>query len=111
MKDYLPYAAGVLAGLLVAFLMSSLLALTEHRSSCFSHCCRPSVALSLNAFAVAGPTILEGSMARLKEIVIDCDIPSRVARFWAEALDGYDMMPYDDEELARLCRSRIDTRD
>ena len=34
-------------------------------------------------------------MARLKEIVIDCDIPSRVARFWAEALDGY-------EELARL---------
>ncbi|AUW43238.1 hypothetical protein [Rhizobium leguminosarum] len=29
MKDYLPYAAGVLAGLLVAFLMSSLLALTE----------------------------------------------------------------------------------
>ena len=41
-------------------------------------------------------------MARLKEIVIDCDIPSRVAQFWAEALDGYDMMPYDDEELARL---------
>jgi hypothetical protein len=29
LKDYLPYAAGVLAGLLVAFLMSGLLALTE----------------------------------------------------------------------------------
>ncbi|MBY3089744.1 hypothetical protein HFO72_02675 [Rhizobium laguerreae] len=29
MKDYIPYAAGVLAGLLVAFLMSGLLALTE----------------------------------------------------------------------------------
>ncbi|MBY5365249.1 hypothetical protein HFO91_26665 [Rhizobium leguminosarum] len=29
MKDYLPYAAGALAGLLVAFLLSSLLALTE----------------------------------------------------------------------------------
>lgn len=41
-------------------------------------------------------------MARLKEIVIDCDIPSRVARCWAEALDGYEVMPYDDEELARL---------
>jgi len=41
-------------------------------------------------------------MARLKEIVIDCDIPSRVAQFWAEALDGYEVMPYDDDELARL---------
>ncbi|MGR9246780.1 hypothetical protein [Rhizobium leguminosarum] len=29
MKDYLPYAARVLAGLSVAFLMSGLLALTE----------------------------------------------------------------------------------
>ncbi|MBY3176702.1 hypothetical protein HFO27_19025 [Rhizobium leguminosarum] len=29
MKDYLPYAAGALAGLLVALLMSGLLALTE----------------------------------------------------------------------------------
>ncbi|WP_064683538.1 VOC family protein [Rhizobium bangladeshense] len=41
-------------------------------------------------------------MGRLKEIVIDCDIPSRVARFWAAALDGYQVMPYDDAELARL---------
>ncbi|WP_064695981.1 VOC family protein [Rhizobium aegyptiacum] len=41
-------------------------------------------------------------MGRLKEIVIDCDIPSRVARFWAAALDGYQVMPYDDSELARL---------
>ncbi|MGO7616690.1 VOC family protein, partial [Rhizobium ruizarguesonis] len=38
-------------------------------------------------------------MARRKEIVIDGDIPSRVARVWAEALDGDDGMPYDDEEL------------
>ncbi|WP_197496423.1 hypothetical protein [Rhizobium sp. WYCCWR10014] len=29
MKDYLPYAAGALAGLLVAFFISGLLALTE----------------------------------------------------------------------------------
>ncbi len=41
-------------------------------------------------------------MGRLKEIVIDCDLPSRVARFWAEALDGYAVMPYDDAEIARL---------
>ncbi|MBB4478598.1 MULTISPECIES: VOC family protein [Rhizobium] len=41
-------------------------------------------------------------MGRLKEIVIDCDIPSRVARFWAAALDGYQVMPYDGAELARL---------
>lgn len=41
-------------------------------------------------------------MGRLKEIVIDCDIPSRVARFWAAALDGYEVMPYDDAELAHL---------
>ncbi|MBX5158935.1 VOC family protein [Rhizobium sp. NZLR8] len=41
-------------------------------------------------------------MGRLKEIVVDCDVPSRVARFWAAALDGYEVMPYDDDELARL---------
>ncbi|EYD76733.1 hypothetical protein Rumeso_01691 [Rubellimicrobium mesophilum DSM 19309] len=41
-------------------------------------------------------------MARLKEIVIDSDIPSRLARFWAEALDGYEVLPYDEAELARL---------
>ncbi|MBW9053628.1 VOC family protein [Rhizobium mesosinicum] len=41
-------------------------------------------------------------MGRLKEIVIDCDQPSRVARFWAAALDGYEILPYDDQEIARL---------
>lgn len=41
-------------------------------------------------------------MARLKEIVIDCDIPSRVAGFWAQVLDDYEIAPYDDAELARL---------
>ncbi|WP_184377030.1 VOC family protein [Rhizobium sp. BK619] len=41
-------------------------------------------------------------MAKLKEIVVDCDVPSRVARFWAAALDGYEVMPYDDAEWARL---------
>ncbi|MEZ2132128.1 MULTISPECIES: VOC family protein [unclassified Sinorhizobium] len=41
-------------------------------------------------------------MGRLKEIVIDCDVPSRVARFWAQVLDDYEIAPYDDAELARL---------
>jgi hypothetical protein len=41
-------------------------------------------------------------MGRLKEIVIDCDVPSRLARFWAKALDGYEVMRYDAEELALL---------
>lgn len=41
-------------------------------------------------------------MARLKEVVVDCDVPSKMARFWAEVLDDYDILPYDDEEIARL---------
>lgn len=41
-------------------------------------------------------------MARLADIVIDCAHPAALARFWAAALDGYDIAPYDDEELARL---------
>ena len=39
---------------------------------------------------------------RLKEIVMDADHPAALARFWAEVLDGYSMMPYDDAEIARL---------
>lgn len=41
-------------------------------------------------------------MAALADIVFDCARPARLARFWASALDGYDIAPYDDEELARL---------
>lgn len=41
-------------------------------------------------------------MARLKEIVIDCDHPAKLARFWSAVLDGYRVLPYDDAELARL---------
>jgi hypothetical protein len=41
-------------------------------------------------------------MGRLKEIVIDADHPAKLARFWIEALDEYDIMPYDDAELDRL---------
>jgi hypothetical protein len=41
-------------------------------------------------------------MGTLKEIVIDADVPSKLARFWAEALEGYAVRAYDDEEIARL---------
>lgn len=41
-------------------------------------------------------------MARLHDIVIDGAHPAAVARFWAAALDGYAVAPYDDAELARL---------
>lgn len=41
-------------------------------------------------------------MGVLHEIVFDCDKPSVLARFWADLLDGYDVRPYDEEEVARL---------
>ena len=41
-------------------------------------------------------------MAQLHDIVFDCAHPASAARFWAAALDGYAVAPYDDAELARL---------
>jgi len=41
-------------------------------------------------------------MAALKEIVIDSRRPAALARFWAAALDGYAVRPYDEAEIARL---------
>jgi len=41
-------------------------------------------------------------MARLKQIVVDCESPPALARFWAAALDEFDVRPYDDEEITRL---------
>ncbi|RYE08568.1 MAG: VOC family protein [Hyphomicrobiales bacterium] len=41
-------------------------------------------------------------MGRLKEIVIDADHPASLARFWAAAVDGYAVRPYDGAEIARL---------
>ncbi len=41
-------------------------------------------------------------MARLHDVVIDCRHPASIARFWAAALDGYQVAPYDEAELARL---------
>jgi hypothetical protein len=41
-------------------------------------------------------------MAHLRQVVVDCETPSALARFWAAALDDFDIRPYDDEEIARL---------
>src|SRR6476620_5584427 len=41
-------------------------------------------------------------MAGLRQIVVDCETPSALARFWAAALDGFGVRPYDDAEIARL---------
>jgi hypothetical protein len=44
------------------------------------------------------------TMATLKEIVFDARDPAALARFWAAALDGCAVRPYDDLEIARLAR-------
>lgn len=41
-------------------------------------------------------------MARIRDVTVDARHPASIARFWAAALDGYDVAPYDDAELARL---------
>ncbi|MGP4110660.1 VOC family protein [Streptomyces sp. 4N509B] len=41
-------------------------------------------------------------MARLHDIVVDSAHPASIARFWADALEGYAVAPYDAAELARL---------
>ncbi|GGY12312.1 VOC family protein [Streptomyces minutiscleroticus] len=47
-------------------------------------------------------------MARLHDIVLDCAHPASLARFWAAALDGYAVAPYDEAELARLRARGVD---
>jgi Glyoxalase-like domain len=41
-------------------------------------------------------------VARLGDVVVDCRHPASLARFWAAALDGYEVAPYDEAELQRL---------
>ena len=41
-------------------------------------------------------------MARLSDVVFDCRHAASLARFWAAALDGYEVAAYDDAELERL---------
>ncbi|MBI4943398.1 MAG: VOC family protein [Actinobacteria bacterium] len=46
-------------------------------------------------------------MAELHDVVFDCGHPASLARFWAAALDGFDVAPYDEAELARLRENGI----
>jgi hypothetical protein len=41
-------------------------------------------------------------MATMREIVFDCEHPAVLARFWAAAIDGYAVRPYDEAEIRRL---------
>ena len=47
-------------------------------------------------------------MGTLGEVVFDCRHPASLARFWAAALDGYRVAPYDEAELARLRATGVD---
>jgi hypothetical protein len=38
----------------------------------------------------------------IRDVVFDCPHPASLARFWAAALDDYQVAPYDEAELARL---------
>jgi Glyoxalase-like domain len=39
------------------------------------------------------------AQARLTQIVVDCQHPAPLARFWAAVLDGFDVRGYDDAEV------------
>jgi hypothetical protein len=47
-------------------------------------------------------------VARLHDVVFDSRHPAPLARFWAAALDGYAVAPYDDAEIERLRGMGID---
>lgn len=46
-------------------------------------------------------------MARLADLVLDATHPASLARFWAAAIDGAAIAPYDDAELERLAEAGI----
>lgn len=46
-------------------------------------------------------------MGKLQQVVVDCRHPAWLARFWAAALDGFDVLPYDDAEIARLAETGL----
>jgi hypothetical protein len=43
-------------------------------------------------------------VARIRDIVICCTSAPALARFWADALDGYRIRPYDEAEVCRLAK-------
>ncbi len=48
------------------------------------------------------------TMATFGDVVFDCRHPASLARFWAAAVDGYAVAPYDEDELERLREAGID---
>jgi Glyoxalase-like domain len=47
-------------------------------------------------------------MARIRDVVFDSRHPASLARFWAAALEAYEIAPYDEAELDRLHAAGID---
>jgi Glyoxalase-like domain len=47
-------------------------------------------------------------MGTLGDVVFDCRHPASLARFWAAALTGYQVAPYDAAELERLRAMGVD---
>jgi hypothetical protein len=47
-------------------------------------------------------------VGELGDVVFDCRNPAPLARFWATAIDGYRVAPYDEAELARLRAMGVD---
>lgn len=47
-------------------------------------------------------------MVEIRDVVFDSRHAASLARFWAQALDGYTVAAYDDEELERLRSLGID---
>jgi hypothetical protein len=41
-------------------------------------------------------------MATIRDVIFDSRHPASIARFWAAAVDGYQVAPYDEAALARL---------
>jgi Glyoxalase-like domain len=58
-------------------------------------------ARDLHVAHCARPVIVR-SVARLRDIVVDCERPAALARWWAATIDGYRVAPYDDAEISRL---------
>jgi hypothetical protein len=47
-------------------------------------------------------------VARIRDVVFDSHHPASLARFWAAALESYEVAPYDEAELDRLHAAGID---
>jgi hypothetical protein len=47
-------------------------------------------------------------VARIRDVVFDSRHPASLARFWASALEGYEIAPYDEAELDRLHAAGIE---